>query len=150
MTNLYTVDHSRIIGYLRKYDPIKLFFCLLPHNDTSRPFIVPQENLIHFHNFSLPCNIPKPIKKHLAVIKHLVSSPLTDKDTSYYTALSQQSHSYNELLFISAKGISFMVQAEYKSAHKPPPIEHTSRICNTPEKLSSVIQKRTIQDITQF
>ena len=150
MTNLYIIDHSQITGYLRKYDPIKLYFCLLPHNDTSRPLIVPQENLIHFDKFLLPYNMPKQIVKHLAVIKQLVSSPLTDKDTSYYTALSQQSHSYNELLFISAKVISFMVQAEDKSAHKPPHIEQTSPICNTPTKLSSVIQNPTIQDITQL
>ena len=42
MTNLYTIDHSKITGYLRNYDPIKQYFCLLPHNDTSRPLIVPQ------------------------------------------------------------------------------------------------------------
>ena len=35
MTHLYTVDHSRITGYLRNYDPIKQYFCLLPYNDTS-------------------------------------------------------------------------------------------------------------------
>ena len=71
--------------------------------------------------------------KPLVVIKHLVSSSLTDKDTSYHTSLSKQSHSYNELLFISAKVISYMVQAEHKSQHKPPLIEHTSPIRNTPE-----------------
>ena len=34
----------------------------------------------------------------LTVIKHLVPSPLDDKDKSYYTALSKQSYSYNELI----------------------------------------------------
>ena len=38
MTNLYTLDHSCITGYLRNYDPIKQYFCLLPYDDTSRPF----------------------------------------------------------------------------------------------------------------
>ena len=75
-TNLYTIDHSKITGYLRNYDHIKQYCCLLPHNDTSRPLIVPQEYLIHFDNFSLPCNIPTQIVKPLTVIKHLVSSPL--------------------------------------------------------------------------
>ena len=51
MTSLYTIDHSRITGYLRNYDPIKQYFCLLPYNDTSRPLIVPQEYLIHFDEF---------------------------------------------------------------------------------------------------
>ena len=30
MTNLYTIDHSRVTGYLRNYDPIKQYFvCFL-------------------------------------------------------------------------------------------------------------------------
>ena len=55
MTNLYTIDHSKITRYLRNYDPVKQCFCLLPNNDTSRPLIVPQEYLIHFDDFLLPC-----------------------------------------------------------------------------------------------
>ena len=43
MTNLYTPDHSCITGYLRNYNPIKQYFCLLPYNNTcTRPPIVPQ------------------------------------------------------------------------------------------------------------
>ena len=80
MTNMYTLDHSCITGYLRNYDPIKQYFCLLPYNNTSRPLIVPQEYLIHYDDFLLPCNIPTQIVKPLTVIKHLVSSPLDDKD----------------------------------------------------------------------
>ena len=41
MTNMYTLDQSGITGYLRNYDPIKQYFCLLPYNNTSRPLIVP-------------------------------------------------------------------------------------------------------------
>ena len=41
-----------------------------------------------------------------------------------------------------------MVQTEPKAEHKPPPIEHTSPVRNTPEKLSSVFNNRTIRDIT--
>ena len=124
MTNMYTLDHSCITGYLRNYDPIKQYFCLLPYNITSRPLIVPQEYLIHFDDFLLLCNIPTQIVKPLIVIKHLVSSPLDDKDKSYYTTLFKQSQSYNELLFVSAKTISFMVQTEHKTEHK----SHTSPI----------------------
>ena len=130
MTHLYTIDHSQIPGYLRNYDLIKQYFCLLPYNDTSRPFIVPQEYLIHFDDFLLPCNIPTQLVKPLTVIKHLVSSPLNDKDRSYYTAFAKQAHSYNELLFISAKIITYMVQSEPKAEHKPPTTEHTSPIRN--------------------
>ena len=148
MPHLYTIDHSRITGYLRNYDTIKQYICLLPYNDTSRPFIVTQEYLIHFDDFLLPCNIPTQIVKPLTVIKHLVFSPLDDKDKLYYTVLAKQSHSYNESLFISVKMISYMVQTEQKVEHKPPPFEHTSPIRNTPEKLSSVLNNRTIKDIT--
>ena len=94
----------------------------------------------------LPCNIPTQIAKPLTVIKHLVSSPLDDKDRTYYTALYKQTYSYNELLFISAKTISFMVQAEQKTEHK----SHTSPIKNTPDKLSSVLNNRTLRDITNL
>ena len=115
MTNINTIDHSCMTGYLRIHDPIKQYFCLLPYNNTSRPLIVPREYLIHFDGFLWPCNIPTQIVKPLAVIKHLVSSPIDDKDRTYYTALYKQSYSYNELLFIPAKTISFMVQAEQKT-----------------------------------
>ena len=105
---------------------------MLPSSDTSRPLIVPQEYLIHFDDFLLPCNIPSQIVKPLTVIKHLVSSPLDDKDKSYYTALSKQSYSYDELLFISAKVTSYMVQDEQKTERKPPTPEHSSPIRNAP------------------
>ena len=42
MTNLYTIDHSKITGYFCNYDPIKQYFCLLPLNETSLPLNVPQ------------------------------------------------------------------------------------------------------------
>ena len=137
MTNMYTLDHSCITGYLRNYDPIKQYFCLLPYNNTSRPLIVPQEYLIHYDD----CLI-----KPLTVMKHLVSSPLDDKDRTYYTALYMQTYSYNELLFISAKTISFMVQAEQKTEHK----SHASPIKNAPDKLSSVLNNRTLRDMTKL
>ena len=144
MTNMYTLDHSCKTGYLRNYDLIKQYFCLLSYNNTSRPLIVPQEYFIHFDDFLLPCNIPTQIVKPLTVSKHLVSSPLDDKDRSYYTALYKQTYSYNDLLFISAKIISFVVQAEHKTEHK----SHPSPIKNTPDKLSSVMNNRTLRDIT--
>ena len=121
MTHSFTIDYSRITGSLRNYDPIKQYSSLIPYNDTSRPLIVAQEYLIHFDVFLLLCNIPTQNVKPLTVIKHLVSSPLDDKDKSYYTALAIQSYSYNELLFISVKVVLYMVQSEQKAVHKPPP-----------------------------
>ena len=73
--------------------------------------------------------------KPLTVIKHLVSSPLDDKDKTYYTALYKHAYSYNELLFIAAKTTSFMVQAEQKTEHK----SHSSPLKNTSDTLSSVL-----------
>ena len=146
MTSMYTLVHSCITGYLRNYDPIKQYFCLLPYNNTSRQPIVPQEYLIQYDDFLLPCNIPTQIAKPITVIKHLVSSPLDDKDRTYYTALYKQTFSYNELLFISAKTISFMVQAEQKTENKP----HASPIKNAPDKLSSVLNNRTLRDMTNL
>ena len=106
---------------------------------------------MHFDDLLLPFNISIQIVKPLTVIKHLVSSTLDDKDKSYYIALlAKQSHSYNELLFISAKIISYMVLTEHKAEHKPPPIEHTSPIRNTSEKLSSVLNNRTLHDLTHL
>ena len=144
MTKFYTIDQARITGYLRNYDPMNQNFCLLPFIDTSRPLSVPQEYIIHLDNFLLPCEIPTQIVKSLTVIKHLVSSPLDDRDKFYHTALSKQLYSYNELLFISAKIISYMVQTEHKAYHKPPPTEHTSPIRNTPENFSPVLNNRTL------
>ena len=43
-----------------------------------------------------------------------------------------------------------MVQSEQKTEHEPPPIEHTSPIRNTPEKLSSVLNNRNIKDVTHL
>ena len=43
-----------------------------------------------------------------------------------------------------------MVKLENEAEHKPPPIEHTSPIRNTPEKLSSVFNIRTLRDITHL
>ena len=146
MTNMFTLGHSCITGYLRNYGPMKQNFCLLPYNNTSRPLIVPQEYLIHYDDFLLPCNIPTQIAKPLTVIKHLVSTPLDDKDRTYYTALYKQTYSYNELLFISAKTISFKVQFEQKTEHK----SHSSPIKKAPDKLSSVLNNRTLRDMTNL
>ena len=146
MTNLYTLDHSCMTAYLRNYDPTKQYFCLLPYNNNSRPLIVPQEYLVHFDDFLFPCNIPTQIVEPLTVIKHLVSSPLDDKDKTYYKALYKKTYSYNELLFIAAKTISFMVQAEQKTEHK----SHSSPMKNTPDKLSSVLNNRALRDTTNL
>ena len=102
--------------------------------------------LKNFDYFLLPCNDPTQIVKPLTVKKHLFSYPLDDKDKSYYTTLNKQTYSYNELLFISAKTISYMVQTEHQAEHK----SHTSPIRNTPDKFSSAMSNRTLRDTTHL
>ena len=99
----------------------------------------------------MPCNIPIIIVKTSIVIKHLVSNPLTDKEKSYYTALSKQAYSYNELLFISAKVITFLVKAvkaqsetQYTSPEQYTPKQPTT----TTDKLNNVLTSRTLRDLT--
>ena len=43
-----------------------------------------------------------------------------------------------------------MVQTEQKAEHKPPPIEQTSPIRNTPKKLPSVLNIRTLRIISDL
>ena len=117
----------------------------------ARAIIVLQEYLIHFDDFLLPCNVPTIIAKPLTVIKHLVSAPLNHKEKSYHTALSKQAYSYNELMFISAKIIAFMVKAEKAKsetqyttlAHYTPKPPKT-----TTDKLNKVLSSRTLRDRT--
>ena len=105
MTYLYTIDHSRVTGHLRNYDPIKQYFCLLQNIDISRPLFVLKEYLIHFDAFLQLFDVPTKIATSLTVIKHLVSAPLNDSEKS-----DKQTNSYKEI-FISAKVISYIVKA---------------------------------------
>ena len=95
----------------------------------------------------MPSNIPTQLVKPLTVIKHLVSTPLDDRDTSYYTALLKQSHSYNELLLIGAKTISDIVKTEKSTTHteQKSPIKQT-----TINKISTMLNLRTLKDLTQM
>ena len=148
MTHLYSIDHSRTTGYLRNYDPIKHYFCLLPYNDTSRPIIVSQEYLIHFDDFLFPSNVPTIIAKPLTVIKHFVSALLNDKEEFYYTELSKRAI---KIVFFSAKIIAFMVKAEKeKSEPKHTTLEHYTpkTPTTTTDKLNNVLTSRTLRDLT--
>ena len=115
--------------------------------------LIPQENLLHLDDFLLPCNILTAIIKPLTVFEHLVSTPLDDKDTSYYTALSKQSYSYNDILFISAKVISSMVKSEQTTEHKFSNIERhrsPSRTSQTTTNKMTVMRSlRSLKDMTE-
>ena len=152
MTNLYKIDHSRIdhiTSFLRNYDPIKEYFCLLSHNDTSRPLIVPQEYLLHLDDFLLPCDIPNTIVQPPTVIKNLVFSPHDDKDL--ITLLFQNNH-------IPITNCSLFLLKFFPIWYKPETYLNTnllllnipSPICTTSDKLSSILNNRTLRDITQL
>ena len=131
----YTADHSRpptpnFADYPLRVDGITIYDS---QNDPRFPFVAE----CFITNNDLLSHKRK---------KHLVSSPRDDKDRTYFTALYTQTYSYNELLFIAAKTISFMVQAEQKNEHK----SHSSPIKNTPDKLSSVLNNRLLRDITNL
>ena len=107
--------------------------------------------MIHFDDFLLPCNVPTIIANLLTVIKHLVFTPLNDREKSYYTALSKQNYFYNELLFISAKVIAFMVKTEaarYETQYNTPEQYTPKQPKITTDKLNNVLASRTFRDIT--
>ena len=116
--------------------------------------MVPQGYLIPFDEFLLSCNLSTQIVKPLSVFKHLGSSPLDDKNTSYYTALSlsKQPYSYNELLFISATVICSWISLnkKYKTNLSKLNAQDSSRTSQTTfDKLSVMLHLRTLRDKTQ-
>ena len=113
---------------------------------------VPQENLVRFDTYLLPCNISTVVVKPLTVFK------LDDKVPFYYTALSKQSYSYNELLFISAKVITFMVISQQISEHKSTYMERERVCCHkspsrtsrtTTDKRTVMLSLRNLRDLTK-
>ena len=143
MTNMYTLDHSYITGYLRIHDPIKQYFCLLPYKNTSRPPYVPQEYLIYFDDFLLPCNIPTQIVNLSPLLNILYSLRMTIKTKPIIQlSTSKRTPTMNFYLFL-LKPFLFWYKQNIKQ-HK----SHTSSIRNTPNKLSSVMNNRTLRDNT--
>ena len=87
----------------------------------------------------------------MTVIKRLVSAHRNDKEKSYYTALSKQAYSYNELMFISAKIIAFMVEAEKvktETQYTTPEHYTPKPPTTTTDKLNNVLTSRTLRDLT--
>ena len=105
-----------------------------------------------------PPSTPPPSKKKKDImkdpifpIKHLVSAPLNDKEKSYYTALSKQAYSYNELMFISATINAFMVKAEKaksETQYTTPEYFTPKSPTTTTDKLNNVLTSRTLPDLT--
>ena len=111
----YLIDHTKIKGKLRNYDPLKQSFLFLPHENPKRPNKVPQEYLILNHDSLLQESIPQCISDPLPQIQPIASQPLGDCEKSYYYAIAKKGYSHNELLFI----ISHLISIQKTQRDKP-------------------------------
>ena len=108
MTNMYTLDHSCITGYLRNYDPIKQYFCLLPYNNTSRPLIVPQEYLIHYDDFCCPATFLLKLQNLLLLLNTSFLLHLTIKiERTIQHSTSKRIHTMNSSLSLPKLPLSW-------------------------------------------
>ena len=114
----YLIDHTRIKGKLRNYDPLKQSFLFLPNENPKSPIIVPQEYLILNDDTLLQEKIPQCITDPLAPIQPIAFQPLGDCEKSYYYALAKKGYSHNELLFIISHLISILTKRKTKKHKK--------------------------------
>ena len=92
----YLIDHTKIKGKLRNYDPLKQSFLFLPNENPKRQIIVPQEHLILNDDSLLQEDIPKGISVSLPPIQPITSQPLGDCEKSYYYAIAKKGYSNND------------------------------------------------------
>ena len=110
----YSIDHTKIKGKLRNYDPLKQSFLFLPNDNPKRPIVVPQEYLILNDDSLLQEDIPISISNPLPPIHTIASTPLGDCEKSYYHAVAKKGYSYNEFLFIISHLISILTKENIK------------------------------------
>ena len=72
----YRIDHTKIKGKLRTYDPLKQSFLFLPNDNPNRPNIVPQEYPILNDDSLLQEDRPHCISDPLPPIQPITSQPL--------------------------------------------------------------------------
>ena len=72
----YLIDHTKIKGKHRNYDPLKQSFLFLPNENPNRPIIVPQEYLILNDGSLLQEDIPQRISDPLPPIQPIAFQPL--------------------------------------------------------------------------
>ena len=127
----YLIDHTKIKGKLRNYDPLKQRGLFLPNDNPKAPIIVPQEYLIFSDDSLLQEDIPQCISDPLPPIQPIASHPLADRENSYYHAIAKKGYSHNELLFIISHLISFLTNGnnkEHKKTNQEPPTQPTNNI----------------------
>ena len=124
----YLIDHTKIKGKLRNYDPLIQSFFFLPNDNPKRPIIVPQEYLILNDDSLLQEGIPLCISDPLPPIQPIASQPLGDCEKSFYHAVAKKGYSYNELLFIISHLISILTKRiikEHKKTNQESPKKPT-------------------------
>ena len=110
----YLIDHTKIKGKLRIYDPLKKSFLFLPNENPKRPIIVPQEYLILIDDSLLQEDITKGTSNPLPPIQPIASQPLGDCEKSYYYAIAKKGHSNNEFFFNISHLISIPTKGNIK------------------------------------
>ena len=85
----YLIDHTKIKGKLRNYDPAKQSFLFLPNENPKRPITVPQEYLILNDDSLLQEDIPQCISDPFPPIQPIAFQPLGDCENSYYYPLAK-------------------------------------------------------------
>ena len=78
----YLIDHTKIKGKLRNYDPLKQSFLFLPNENPKRPIIVPQNYLILNDDSLLEEDIPQCKSDPLPPIQPIAFQPLGDCEKS--------------------------------------------------------------------
>ena len=113
----YLIDHTKIQGKLRNYDPLKQSHLFLPNENPKRPVIVPQEYLILNDDSLLQEHIPQCISDPLPPIQPIAFQLLGDCEKSYYYVIAKKGYSHYELLFIISHLISILTKRNTKK-HK--------------------------------
>ena len=114
----YLIDHTKIKGKLRYYNPLKQSFLFLPNENPKRPIIVPQVYLILNHDSLLQEDILQCISDPLPPIQPIAFQPLGDCEKPYYYALAKKGYSHIELLFIISHLISIVTKRNTKEHKK--------------------------------
>ena len=145
----YLIDHTKIKGKLRNYDPLKQSFLFLPNENPKRPIIVPQEYLILNDDSLLQEDIPRGESDPLPPIQPIASQPLGDCEKSYYYAIAKKGYSNNELLFIISHLISIPTKGNIKE-HKTSNQETSNKPTNDIPQPKSFPPTEEIQKYKQL
>ena len=130
----YLIDHIKLKGKLRNYDPLKQSFLFLPNDNPQRPIIAPQGHIILNDDSLIQEDIPQCISDPLAPNQPIAFQRLGDCEKSYYHAIAKKGYSHNELLFNISHLISVLTKGkikEHKKTNQEPPKKPTIDIPQT-------------------